>query len=59
MKQKLLIIAGVIVVAFASCKEKPAKPSPSSNAVDTVAVFVLHDTTVTKIIELPAELLPQ
>lgn len=58
MKQKLLIIAGIIV-ALASCKEKPSKPAPVSNAVDTVAVFVLHDTTVTKIIELPAELLPQ
>ncbi|HVX51931.1 MAG TPA: efflux RND transporter periplasmic adaptor subunit [Chitinophagaceae bacterium] len=30
----------------------------TANAVDTVPVFILHDTAVSKIIELPAELLP-
>src|SRR5476649_1274468 len=58
MKQKLLIIlCGVVLLS--SCKEKSSAPVTVSNAVDTVTVFVLHDTSVTKTIELPAELLPQ
>lgn len=58
MKQKLFIIASSIVLLF-SCKDKPAKPAITLGTMDTVAVFVLHDTSVTKSIELPAELLPQ
>lgn len=37
------------------------KPQPSTievNVLDTVPVFILHDTNVNKTIELPAELLP-
>jgi RND family efflux transporter MFP subunit len=58
MKQKLLIILGSLIL-LTSCKEKPAKQSAASSAMDTVPVFVLHDTSVSKSIELPAELLPQ
>ncbi len=58
MTQKLLIILGSVIL-FTSCKEKPAKQNAVANVIDTVTVFVLHDTSVNKTIELPAELFPQ
>lgn len=58
MKQTLFIILSGIIL-LSSCKEKPVKQSAVISGMDTVPVFVLHDTSVTKNIELPAELLPQ
>ena len=37
---------------------KPQSPATVANVLDTVPVFILHDTIVNKTIELPAELLP-
>ncbi|MBS1564892.1 MAG: efflux RND transporter periplasmic adaptor subunit, partial [Bacteroidetes bacterium] len=58
---KQLIYIPLALLMFCSChnSDKPAAPTaPSATAPDTVAAFVLHDTSVTKSIELPAELLP-
>jgi membrane fusion protein (multidrug efflux system) len=38
--------------------DKPSPAATPANALDTVPVFVIHDTNVSKNIELPAELLP-
>jgi len=47
------------VVACAGCSNNPpAKQVAAVNVLDTVPVFILKDTSVTKKIELPAELLP-
>ena len=59
MKQTLFVITGSIILLI-SCSEKPAKPQTGiAAAIDTVDIFVLRDTAITKHIELPAELLPQ
>jgi membrane fusion protein, multidrug efflux system len=46
---------------FGACKNKTETKQTTittANTLDTVPVFVLHDTSVAKSIELPAELLP-
>lgn len=58
MKQQLFIILSSVIL-LVSCKEKSAKQNTAVSVIDTVPVFVLHDTSINKIIELPAELLPQ
>lgn len=57
MKEKIVIITGSIILLLA-CKDKAAKQTVAINAIDTIPVFILHDTSVTKTIELPAELIP-
>ncbi|OQP42789.1 hypothetical protein A4H97_11545 [Niastella yeongjuensis] len=52
-------IAALGITLLAGCHDDPATPAAAPvNAPDTVPVFVIHDTNVTKNIELPAELLP-
>ncbi|AEW00348.1 hypothetical protein A4D02_23770 [Niastella koreensis] len=52
-----IAVAGIVVLT--ACESKAPLPvAAPANALDTVPVFVLHDTNVTKNIELPAELLP-
>jgi membrane fusion protein (multidrug efflux system) len=52
-------IAALGIALLTGCKNEPQSPAAAPvNALDTVPVFVLHDTNVTKNIELPAELLP-
>src|SRR6476620_2888717 len=47
------------VLLLAACKNnQPVKQNESGNVPDTVSVFILHDTSVAKNMELPAELLP-
>jgi len=48
-----------LLIMIVSCggQETPTTVA-AANTVDTVPVFILHDTTVSKTIELPAELLP-
>lgn len=64
MKSKIAlmkyIMAIVLVVIVAGCQENaPKQPvATAGNALDTVPVFLLQDTSVSKNIELPAELLP-
>lgn len=51
----------IVIAAWTltSCSnQQSAKQVTVSNALDTVPVFILHDTSVAKNIELPAELLP-
>jgi membrane fusion protein, multidrug efflux system len=58
---KHLIFLSLVLCIMISCKnndQAKQTTTTSSNAPDTVAVFVLHDTSVAKSIELPAELLP-
>lgn len=58
---KHFIILVLAVCLFASCKnqsETKQITTTTANTLDTVPVFVLHDTSVAKSIELPAELLP-
>ncbi|MBA4140041.1 MAG: hypothetical protein H0X70_05985, partial [Segetibacter sp.] len=60
---KHLFFMGLTVCALAACKNNSDTKQISSTATtadapDTVPVFVLHDTSVAKSIELPAELLP-
>ena len=48
-----------ILFACAGCNNNaPEKPVAAVSSLDTVPVFILKDTAVTKNIELPAELLP-
>ena len=47
-----------VLTGCGSDATSPAAAPPNANAPDTVPVFVIHDTNVTKNIELPAELLP-
>src|SRR5688500_4185050 len=58
---KHLIFLSLTVSLFTACNNKsettPAT-STTANALDTVPVFLLQDTSVAKSIELPAELLP-
>lgn len=50
------------VILMVSCnnqsKSKETTTSTTTTTLDTVPVFILHDTSVAKNIELPAELLP-
>jgi membrane fusion protein, multidrug efflux system len=58
---KPLIILLLTVCMFEACKNKTETKqttTTTANTLDTVPVFVLHDTSVAKSIELPAELLP-
>ncbi len=51
----------VLAIAFLTGCQNDAPPAAGAipaNAPDTVPVMILHDTNVTKSIELPAELLP-
>lgn len=49
----------LLLLGIASCEGPGPKPAaPVANALDTVQVFRLQDTSVGKNIELPAELLP-
>ncbi|HEX5023903.1 MAG TPA: efflux RND transporter periplasmic adaptor subunit, partial [Agriterribacter sp.] len=57
MKQ-LIKLAGIALLMTACNNSQPATPNVSGTAIDTVPVFILHDTSVHKSIELPAELLP-
>jgi membrane fusion protein, multidrug efflux system len=55
------ILISCIAWTMAACNNTnnvPVKQDMAVNAPDTVPVFILHDTSVTKNIELPAELLP-
>jgi RND family efflux transporter MFP subunit len=55
----ILIIIFYAVLALEACNNnQPNRQSTIVNVLDTVQVFILHDTSVTKNIELPAELLP-
>jgi RND family efflux transporter MFP subunit len=56
---KYFIAACLAALSF-GCKNETRPPAVAApaNAPDTVPVFVLHDTSVTKSIELSAELLP-
>jgi membrane fusion protein, multidrug efflux system len=52
-------IAALVMASLISCHEETKAPAAApTNAPDTVPVIVIHDTNVTKNIELPAELLP-
>lgn len=52
-------IAALGIAVLTGCQnDKPSPAAAPANALDTVPVFVIHDTNVTKDIELPAELLP-
>jgi RND family efflux transporter MFP subunit len=59
---KYFIAVTGIALALTGCGSDTAShaaaPVNAANAPDTVPVFVIHDTNVTKNIELPAELLP-
>jgi membrane fusion protein, multidrug efflux system len=58
---KHFMAAPVALLMLVACKnERSTKQTTNTttNAPDTVPVFILHDTAVTKNIELPAELLP-
>jgi membrane fusion protein, multidrug efflux system len=60
MMKYFIALAGVICMLLA-CKNKnntTQTTSANTNVPDTVLVFILHNTAVTKNIELPAELLP-
>ena len=50
----------VLTICFTSCKNTTAKQQgiTAGNAMDTVSIFLLHDTSVGRNIDLPAELLP-
>ncbi|WP_207515401.1 efflux RND transporter periplasmic adaptor subunit [Longitalea luteola] len=53
------VIAVVLIAALTGCRNNtPSPPVAPANTPDTVPVFVIHDTHVTKHIELPAEMLP-
>jgi RND family efflux transporter MFP subunit len=52
-------IAALVIVALTGCEHNTPSPAAAPvNTLDTVPVLVIHDTNVTKNIELPAELLP-
>ena len=58
---KPLIFMTLAVFLLAACKNNSASKQTSvttTSAPDTVPVFILHDTSVAKAVELPAELLP-
>lgn len=52
-------IAVLGIALLTGCQnDMPSPAAAPANTLDTVPVFVIHDTNVTKNIELPAELLP-
>jgi RND family efflux transporter MFP subunit len=52
-------ITALLLWAVVACNGPASQPATTAaNTVDTVPVFILHDTSVNKTIELPAELLP-
>ncbi len=53
-----IISISSILFGFAACNNVQNEQQTAANAMDTVSVFILHDTTAIKNIELPAELLP-
>ena len=53
-----IILAGSILASCQSNNEVKSTTAAKLNSLDTVPVFILHDTSVAKSIELPAELLP-
>ena len=57
---KHLIFLGIMVCIVAACKNNSdtKQTAATTNAIDTVPAFILHDTSIAKSIELPAELLP-
>lgn len=56
---KQMIYSAYSVLILAACNNhKAALQTAETNAPDTVQAFILHDTSVTKNIEIPAELLP-
>ena len=57
---KHLILLSFVICTLISCKnnDQAKQNTITTNAPDTVAVFILHDTSVAKNMELPAELLP-
>ena len=48
----------VLILLTVSCKHKKSTEQTSSQKVDTVKVFVLNKEPISKIISLPAELIP-
>jgi membrane fusion protein (multidrug efflux system) len=50
----------LLIILYTSCKNTPAKQQgiTGGNSPDTVSVFLLHDTSVGRNMDLPAELLP-
>lgn len=55
---KHFLPAALFLTMMACNNNQPQPAATPANAVDTVAVLILHDTQVNKTIELPAELLP-
>ena len=58
---KPLIFLTLTISLLSACKNNSASKqitAANASAPDTVAVFILHDTSVAKVVELPAELLP-
>jgi membrane fusion protein (multidrug efflux system) len=56
---KYIFILSYTVLALVACNNnQPVKQTAAPAAMDTVPVFILHDTSANKNIELPAELLP-
>src|SRR3982750_4847622 len=54
----LLALSLLILVACRNSSESKQATTASAKNADTVPVFILRDTSVAKVIELPAELLP-
>jgi membrane fusion protein (multidrug efflux system) len=54
----LLALSLLMLVACRNSSESKQATTASANNADTVPVFILRDTSVAKVIELPAELLP-
>ena len=58
LMERIILITCTALVLAACNNNQPVKQGVAVNTPDTVAVFILHDTSVAKNIELPAELLP-
>ncbi|MEO8772599.1 MAG: efflux RND transporter periplasmic adaptor subunit [Ferruginibacter sp.] len=58
MKPVFILLTVSMFVACKNNTKSGETTTTTSNPIDTVPVFILHDTSVTKNIELPAELLP-
>jgi len=57
---KYILCIFLFAVSITACRnsEPPKQTTAAATAIDTVAVFILHESSVDKTIELPAELLP-
>jgi membrane fusion protein, multidrug efflux system len=59
---KAIIFLSILIVIFIACNnssdKKPDATAATLNAPDTIPVFLLQDTSVSKTVEIPAELLP-